>query len=116
FNQGIVSDKEPALSTSISTVVLENVAILAIAQKLEGEDNRDNNQRFADSANLNGNQIQQQQQRSNPPVQPGAKTATMAVSSDDALKLSASFAKFARTRSSSVSKSPLPGRSNPLRH
>ncbi len=87
FNQGIVSDKEPALSTSISTVVLENVAILAIAQKLEGEDNRDNNQRFADSANLNGNQIQQQQQRSNPPVQPGAKTATVAVSSDDALKL-----------------------------
>jgi pilus assembly protein CpaB len=96
FNQGIVSDKDPAFSTSISTVVLEDVPILAIAQKREGEDtNNNSNQPFANNLTAsnpntnatNANQVQQQQQRSNPPTQPGAKTATMAVSPDDALKL-----------------------------
>ncbi len=86
LNQGVINQQD-AEQTSISTLVLQDVPILAIAQQLEGQDTRDNTQKLTDNSNLSGNQVQQQQVRSNPNAVPGAKTATLAVSPDDALKL-----------------------------
>lgn len=68
-------------STYISTVVLEDVPVLAIAQRLEGEDTRDNTQRLVQSG------APAEQVRSNPQPAPAAKTATFAVNPEDALKL-----------------------------
>src|SRR5438034_4049591 len=47
--QGTNANNADAPSTVIATVVLEDVPVLAIAQKLEGEDTRDNTQRMTQS-------------------------------------------------------------------
>lgn len=75
-------------TTFVSTIVLEDVSVLAIAQQLEGQDTRDNPTRIAQNAGLNGPAAGPQQQlRSDPQPMPAAKTATLAVAPDDALKL-----------------------------
>jgi Flp pilus assembly protein CpaB len=75
-------------TTFVATNVLEDVSVLAIAQQLEGQDTRDNTQRLAQSTGMAGNtKPGQQQLRSDPQALPAAKTATLAVNPDDALKL-----------------------------
>ena len=75
-------------TTFVATNVLEDVSVLAIAQQLEGQDTRDNTQRLAQSTGMAGtNKAGQQQLRSDPQPLPAAKTATLAVNPDDALKL-----------------------------
>jgi pilus assembly protein CpaB len=69
-----------------ATNVLDDVTVLAVAQQMEGQDTRDNSQRLAQSTGLAGN-TSGQQLRSDPQPSPAAKTATLAVSPDDALKL-----------------------------
>ncbi len=71
----------------IATVVLQDVEVLAVAQRVEGEDTRPENPNpLTQQANPNASNPNQQT-RSQPPAQPGAKTATFAVSPDDALRL-----------------------------
>jgi len=77
-NNGTNPDSQQ--STFIATVVLEDVPVLAIAQKLEGEDTRDNTQKLTATNST-------EQVKSNPQPLPAAKTATFAVNPDDALKL-----------------------------
>jgi Flp pilus assembly protein CpaB len=75
-------------TTYVATNVLEDVSVLAVAQQLEGQDTRDNTQRLAQSAGVGAkNAGPQQQLRSDPQPLPAAKTATLAVNPDDALKL-----------------------------
>jgi Flp pilus assembly protein CpaB len=77
--------------TTIATTVLQDVPVLAIAQRLEGQDTRDNAARLAQQtgvgANANTGNTANTQVRSDPQPLPQAKTATLAVSPDDALKL-----------------------------
>jgi pilus assembly protein CpaB len=77
-------------STFVATTVLQDLEVLAIAQRVEGEDTRDSMARVtqgdgasATAASNNG----ASQVRSQPPAQPQAKTATLAVGPDDALRL-----------------------------
>jgi pilus assembly protein CpaB len=78
-------------STTIATTVLEDVPVLAIAQQLEGQDTRDTGARLAQQTGVGGNanagNTPNTQIRSDPQPMPAAKTATLAVSPDDALKL-----------------------------
>ena len=74
-------------TVTLATVVLQNVQVLAVAQHLEGEDTTP---KQAVPVTVPGQQQQQtppQQVRSDPAPQPAAKTATVAVSPDGALKL-----------------------------
>ncbi|MBI2321370.1 MAG: Flp pilus assembly protein CpaB [Chloroflexi bacterium] len=73
-------------STYVATLVLQNVEVLAIAQRIGGEDTRDAVARAAQDAGLNGRGVGQAV-RSQPQPQPQAKTATLAVSPDEALRL-----------------------------
>jgi Flp pilus assembly protein CpaB len=77
--------------TTIATTVLEDVPVLAIAQRLEGQDTRDNTTRLAQQTGVSGSSntgnAPSTQVRSDPQPLPQAKTATLAVSPDDALKL-----------------------------
>ena len=77
--------QEQNQTTTLATVVLQNVQVLAVAQHLEGEDTTPKQ-----AVPLPVSQQQQTpptQVRSDPPPQPAAKTATLAVNPDDALKL-----------------------------
>ena len=73
--------------TTLATIVLQNVQVLAVAQKLEGEDTTKKDQ----GPSLPGTQQQSQtppaQVRSDPAPQPAAKTATLALTPEDALKI-----------------------------
>jgi Flp pilus assembly protein CpaB len=77
--------------TTIATTVLEDVPVLAIAQQLEGQDTRDTGARLAQQTGMGGNpnagNTPNTQVRSDPQPVPQAKTATLAVNPDDALKL-----------------------------
>jgi pilus assembly protein CpaB len=70
----------------VATLVLQNVEVLAVAQRIEGEDTRDPVARTAQEAGLSGNAASQAP-RSQPKPQPQAKTATLAVSPEEALRL-----------------------------
>lgn len=70
-------------STSVATVVLQDVSVLAIAQRLEGE-----NSKPKEAIQVPGSTPDKaSQMRSDPAPQPAAKTATLAVNPNDALKL-----------------------------
>jgi pilus assembly protein CpaB len=72
--------------TTVATVVLQNVQVLAVAQQIQGQDTTPKNQ----GPSLPGTQQQQtppEQMRSDPPPQPAAKTATLALNPEDALKM-----------------------------
>jgi pilus assembly protein CpaB len=77
--------------TTIATTVLQDVPVLAIAQRLEGQDTRDNATRIAQQTGVGGSSntgnTPNTQVKSDPQPLPQAKTATLAVSPDDALKL-----------------------------
>lgn len=80
-------NQEQNQTTTLATVVLQNVQVLAVAQHLEGEDTTP---KQTMPVSVPGSQQQQtppQQVRSDPTPQPAAKTATVAVSPDEALKL-----------------------------
>lgn len=77
----------------VSTMVLQDVQVLAVAQRLEGEDTRDTGARVTQSAGIGaaavgaGGSGAQAAVRSQPQPQPQAKTATLAVSPEDSLRL-----------------------------
>jgi pilus assembly protein CpaB len=74
---------------SLATVVLQDVPVLAVAQRLEGEDTaRAKDQGLSlPGATAQPTVQQQQAQRAEPAPQPQAKTATLAVKPEDALKV-----------------------------
>lgn len=70
-------------STQVATLVLQDVSVLAIAQRLEGE-----NTKPKETFQTPGSATEKpSQMRSEPAPQPAAKTATLAVKPDDALKV-----------------------------
>jgi len=77
--------------TTIATTVLQDVPVLAIAQRLEGQDTRDNATRLAQQTGVGGSSntgnTANTQVKSDPQPLPQAKTATLAVAPDAALKL-----------------------------
>lgn len=75
-----------AQQTYVAAMVLQNVEVLAVAQRLEGEDTRDGLQRLAQGAG-SAAKGPSAQPRSQPQAQPQAKTITLAVSPDQALRL-----------------------------
>jgi pilus assembly protein CpaB len=83
------SGSRPDEKKTVATIVLQNVQVLAVAQHLEGEDTTKKEQVVP--VQVPGIQQQQQappsQMRSEPAPQPSAKTATVAVSPQDALKI-----------------------------
>jgi pilus assembly protein CpaB len=69
--------------TQVATLVLQDVSVLAIAQRLEGESTRPK-----ETVQMPGNPTEKASQvRSEPTPMPAAKTATLAVNPTDALKL-----------------------------
>jgi pilus assembly protein CpaB len=68
---------------SVATMVLQDVQVLAIAQSLEGEDTRPKETLPMPKTSA----IKEADVRSEPAPKPAAKTATLAVSPSDALKL-----------------------------
>jgi pilus assembly protein CpaB len=73
---------------SLATVVLQDVPVLAVAQRLEGEDSPKKDQGLSmPGAASQPTPQQQQAQRAEPAPQPQAKTATLAVKPEDALKV-----------------------------
>jgi pilus assembly protein CpaB len=77
-------------TTSVATMVLQNVQVLAVAQRLEGEDTTKKDQLLPVPAvpGMKGQpQTPPAQVRSEPAPQPSAKTATLAVNPEDALKV-----------------------------
>ena len=82
------ADPKADQNTTLATIVLQNVQVLAVAQHLEGEDA--GAKKDQGGLSVPGAQSQQppaSQQRAEPPAQPGAKTATLALSPQDALKM-----------------------------
>jgi pilus assembly protein CpaB len=76
--------------TSLATMVLQDVSVLAVAQRLEGEDagKKDQGPTIPNPVGQSQpNPQQQMTQRAEPTPQPQAKTATLAVGPEDALKL-----------------------------
>jgi pilus assembly protein CpaB len=71
-------------TTNLSTIVLQDVPVLAVAQRLEGEDTRPKETLPLPKA---GADTKASQVRSEPTPMPAAKTATLSVSPSDALKL-----------------------------
>lgn len=85
-NGGQPSGEDGNEPVHMAALVLQNVEILAVAQRLEGEDTRDALARTTQEAGLSGNAASQAP-RSQPKPQPQAKTATLAVSPEEALRL-----------------------------
>jgi pilus assembly protein CpaB len=81
------TDQKADPSTTIATIVLQNVQVLAVAQRLEGEDTTKKDQGMSLPGSQQQPQTPPQQVRSDPAPTPGAKTATLALSPDDALKI-----------------------------
>ncbi|HEY3061570.1 MAG TPA: Flp pilus assembly protein CpaB [Chloroflexota bacterium] len=87
---GVFEKKQPAgskdskeESTQVATLVLQDVTVLAIAQRLEGE-----NTKPKEAIQVPGSATEKPSQvRSEPAPQPAAKTATLAVNPSDALKV-----------------------------
>jgi pilus assembly protein CpaB len=87
---GVFEKKQPARSkdskeesTQVATLVLQDVTVLAIAQRLEGE-----NTKPKEAIQVPGSATEKPSQvRSEPAPQPAAKTATLAVNPSDALKV-----------------------------
>ena len=81
------NDPNKDQQTTVATLVLQNVQVLAVAQHLEGE----NSIAKPDSGlQVPGTQQQQtppQQVRSEPAANPAAKTATLALTPEDSLKM-----------------------------
>jgi pilus assembly protein CpaB len=76
--------------TSLATMVLQDVPVLAVAQRLEGEDVKPKDQGQGltmPGASSAPSGQQQMAQRAEPAPQPQAKTATLAVGPEDALKV-----------------------------
>jgi pilus assembly protein CpaB len=70
-------------ATQVATLVLQDVTVLAIAQRLEGE-----NTKPKEAIQVPGGSTEKPNQvRSEPTPQPAAKTATLAVNPSDALKV-----------------------------
>jgi pilus assembly protein CpaB len=77
-------------TVSLASLVLQDVQVLAVAQVLEGQDTRDTATRVASSVSLGGSTgsaAAAPATRSQPVAQPQAKTATLAVTTEDALRL-----------------------------
>jgi pilus assembly protein CpaB len=72
-------------TTNLSTIVLQDVPVLAVAQRLEGEDTRPKETMPVLKAGTDTTKASQV--RSEPTPMPAAKTATLSVSPTDALKL-----------------------------
>lgn len=72
---------------SLATLVLQDVEVLAVAQQLEGEAPPTNNVPSLPGMSNQPNPAATPDVHSQPASQPGAKTATLAVTPDDALKL-----------------------------
>jgi pilus assembly protein CpaB len=72
---------------TIANIVLQNVQVLAVAQRLEGEDTSKKDQGPVQLPGAAAQQPPATQVRSDPSPQPAAKTATLAVSPQDALKI-----------------------------
>lgn len=83
------TDPKADQNNTLATIVLQNVQVLAVAQHLEGEDA--GAKKDQGGLSVPGAPAQQQppaaQQRAEPAPQPGAKTATLALSPQDALKM-----------------------------
>lgn len=78
-------DEDP---TYLSTMVLQDVEILAIAQRLEGQDTRDTQTRLAQEAQgIGSGAAGASPVRAQATPLPQAKTATLAVSPSDSLRL-----------------------------
>jgi pilus assembly protein CpaB len=80
------SEPKADAQTTLATIVLQNVQVLAVAQRVEGEETTKQDQ----GLQVPGTQQQQtppQQVRSDPAPQPAAKTATLALSPEDALRM-----------------------------
>src|SRR5919199_1755512 len=75
---------EPVLS---SKLFLQRVQVLAVAQRLEGEDVKPKDQGLTMPGANSQTPQQQMTQRAEPTPQPQAKTATLAVAPEDALKV-----------------------------
>ena len=73
--------------TSVATMVLQGVQVLAVAQRLEGEDVKPKDQGLTMPGANSQTPQQQMTQRAEPTPQPQAKTATLAVAPEDALKV-----------------------------
>jgi pilus assembly protein CpaB len=74
--------------TSLATMVLQNVQVLAVAQRLEGEEIKPKDTGLQVPGTSSSPTPQQQMtQRAEAAPQPQAKTATLAISPEDALKL-----------------------------
>jgi pilus assembly protein CpaB len=78
---------DPNQQTSLATMVLQDVQLLAVAQRLEGEETKKDQGLAIPGANPQQSPQAQMAQRSEPAPQPQAKTATLAVGPEDALKL-----------------------------
>jgi pilus assembly protein CpaB len=82
------ADQRPDEKTTVATMVLQNVPVLAVAQHLEGEDTTKREQVVPMAVpGVQQQQTPPNQMRSEPAPQPSAKTATLAVSPEDALKV-----------------------------
>jgi pilus assembly protein CpaB len=84
LDRGAGDSKE---QTSIATMVLQGVQVLAVAQRLEGEDAKPKDQGLTMPGGNSQTPQQQMAQRAEPTPQPQAKTATLAVAPEDALKV-----------------------------
>lgn len=74
-------------STYVSTMVLQNVEVLAVAQRIEGQDTRNAAQRTAQESGLFGRGGNTQAPRVEAQPAPQAKTATLSVTPAEALRL-----------------------------
>jgi pilus assembly protein CpaB len=84
LDRGAADSKE---QTSVATMVLQDVQVLAVAQRLEGEDVKPKDQGLAMPGSNSQTPQQQMAQRAEPAAQPQAKTATLAVGPQDALRI-----------------------------
>ena len=84
LDRGATDSKE---QTSVATMVLQDVQVLAVAQRLEGEDVKPKDQGLTMPGGNSQTPQQQMAQRAEPAPQPQAKTATLAVGPEDALKV-----------------------------
>lgn len=93
-NQAIIVQGVPGPNNTnppasyVATLVLQDVEVLAVAQRVEGEDTRDAPTRVLQGAQPgDGGSAAGTQVRSAPQAQPAARTATLSVSPEAALKL-----------------------------
>jgi pilus assembly protein CpaB len=81
------SEPKQDANTTVATLVLQNIQVLAVAQRLEGEDTTKKDEGLPLPGAQQQPQTPPQQVRSEPAPQPGAKTATLALTPEDALRM-----------------------------